>query len=121
MIGKTLAHYEIVEKIGAGSMGEVYRARDTRLDRDVALKILPPSLAGDPERLARFERGARTAHAAVGAADEALHWLDRAVERGMINYPFLSEHDRNLDGVRSDPRFEAILGRARREWERLEV
>jgi len=58
--GARYGPYEITAKIGAGGMGEVYRARDTRLDRDVALKILPPAFAGDPERLARFEREART-------------------------------------------------------------
>ena len=52
--------YEITAKIGAGGMGEVYRARDTKLDRDVALKILPEAFASDPERLARFEREAKT-------------------------------------------------------------
>jgi serine/threonine protein kinase/Tol biopolymer transport system component len=52
--------YEISAKIGAGGMGEVYRARDTKLDRDVALKILPEAFASDPERLARFEREAKT-------------------------------------------------------------
>ena len=52
--------YEITAKIGAGGMGEVYRARDTKLDRDVALKILPAAFASDPERLARFEREAKT-------------------------------------------------------------
>ena len=45
MIGKRLAHYEVLEKIGQGGMGEVYRARDTQLDRDVAIKILPESFA----------------------------------------------------------------------------
>ena len=58
--GARYGPYEITAKIGAGGMGEVYRARDTRLDRDVALKILPPAFAGDPERLARFESEART-------------------------------------------------------------
>src|SRR6185436_16147227 len=51
--------YEITAKIGAGGMGEVYRARDTKLDRDVALKILPEAFANNPERLARFEREAK--------------------------------------------------------------
>ena len=54
MIGKTVGHYQVLEKLGEGGMGEVYRARDTRLNRDVALKTLPASLAGDPERVARF-------------------------------------------------------------------
>jgi Tol biopolymer transport system component len=57
--GDMLTHYEILAKIGAGGMGEVYRARDTVLDRDVALKILPPEFAGDAERLARFRREAK--------------------------------------------------------------
>jgi TolB-like protein/Tfp pilus assembly protein PilF len=59
MIGRTLAHYRIASAIGAGGMGEVYRAIDTKLGRAVALKVLPPAMARDPERLARFEREAR--------------------------------------------------------------
>ena len=58
--GTRLGPYEIVAPLGVGGMGEVYRARDTRLDRDVALKIVPDAFAGDPERLARFEREAKT-------------------------------------------------------------
>lgn len=59
LIGSTLGHYRIVDKIGEGGMGEVYRARDERLDRDVAVKVLPASVAQDPERIARFEREAK--------------------------------------------------------------
>ena len=57
--GTRLGPYEILAHIGAGGMGEVYRARDTKLDRDVAIKVIPPALAQDPERLARFEREAK--------------------------------------------------------------
>ena len=59
LIGRTLGHYGVVEKIGEGGMGEVYRAHDERLDRDVAVKVLPEEVAQDPDRLARFEREAK--------------------------------------------------------------
>ncbi len=57
-VGDKLGHYEILAPIGAGGMGEVYRAKDTKLRRDVALKVLPDAFAGDPERMARFQRAA---------------------------------------------------------------
>src|SRR5258705_1285670 len=57
--GTRLGNYEIVAPLGAGGMGEVYRARDVRLGRSVAIKALPEAVARDPERLARFEREAR--------------------------------------------------------------
>ncbi len=56
--GTRLGSYEIAAQIGAGGMGEVYRARDARLNRDVALKVLPESFLHDPDRLARFQREA---------------------------------------------------------------
>ena len=57
--GSKLGHYEILSSLGAGGMGEVYRARDTKLGREVAIKLLLEEVSADPERLARFEREAR--------------------------------------------------------------
>jgi serine/threonine-protein kinase len=60
LVGQKLGAYEVVAKLGEGGMGEVYRARDTKLHRDVAVKVLPPLFASDPGRLIRFEREAQT-------------------------------------------------------------
>src|SRR5512141_3216687 len=61
--GQRLGGFEVLSPLGSGGMGEVYRARDTRLGRDVALKVLPEALSSDPGRLARFEQEARSASA----------------------------------------------------------
>ena len=72
--GTTLGPYSVTAKIGEGGMGEVYRARDTKLDRDVALKVLPEAFTQDPDRLARFEREAKVlvllSHVAHGQVGE---------------------------------------------------
>ncbi len=59
MLGTTISHYKVIEKIGQGGMGTVYRAQDTSLDREVAIKLLPEQFTQDPQRLARFEREAK--------------------------------------------------------------
>jgi serine/threonine protein kinase len=74
MIGTTLAHYRVTAAIGAGGMGEVYRATDTKLGRDVALKVLPAEMAASPERLERFRREAK----ALAALDHPRHRRARA-------------------------------------------
>ena len=60
MIGQLIGHYQILEQLGTGGMGEVYLALDTDLDRNVAVKVLPPSMALSGERLERFRREAKT-------------------------------------------------------------
>jgi Tol biopolymer transport system component len=78
MIGKTLSHYRITAALGAGGMGEVYRATDTSLGRDVAIKVLPPEVTQDPERLGRFQREAHLLAALNHPNIAAIYGLEEA-------------------------------------------
>jgi Tol biopolymer transport system component len=78
LIGKMLAHFEVHEKIGEGGMGVVYQARDTKLGRDVALKVLPPSFLQDAERLARFRREAKMLASLNHANIASIYGLEEA-------------------------------------------
>jgi serine/threonine protein kinase len=82
--GTRLGSYEIVGSLGAGGMGEVYRARDSKLGREVALKILPPAFAHDPERLARFEREARVLASLNHPHIAAIHGLEEFDGRRLL-------------------------------------
>jgi serine/threonine protein kinase len=73
--GTRIAHYEVLATIGAGGMGEVYRAEDTLLGREVALKVLPESFAADADRRARFQREAKTLAALNHPNIAAIHCL----------------------------------------------
>src|SRR5262245_53904643 len=79
-VGTRLGPYEVVTPIGAGGMGEVYRARDTRLGRDVAVKVLPPHLSPSAEARARFEREARVVSGLNHPHICVLHDLGREAE-----------------------------------------
>src|ERR1700730_15931580 len=77
-VGTRFGLYEILSPLGGGGMGEVYRARDTKLGRDVALKILPESFTHDPERIARFRREAQLLAALNHPHIAQIHGLDEA-------------------------------------------
>jgi serine/threonine-protein kinase len=96
MIGQTIAHYKVTAKLGAGGMGEVYRATDTKLGRDVALKVLPERFAQDAQRMARFEREAQVLASLNHPNIAAIHGLEegegmRALVMELVEGPTLAE------------------------------
>jgi serine/threonine protein kinase len=101
MIGSTILHYKVLARIGQGGMGEVWVAEDTKLGRKVALKTLPPDLANDPDRRARFEREARA--------------IDDGFRPG--SKPFLL--DPTVDSLRDDPRFIAMVNEITADVDRM--
>lgn len=97
LINKTIAHYEVISKIGEGGMGEVWRARDTKLNRDVAIKILPEAFAQDSDRLARFKREAQVLAslnhpniASIYGLEESNGFMALAME--LVEGPTLANH-----------------------------
>src|SRR5262245_52907557 len=94
--GTKLGPYQIEAPIGAGGMGEVYRARDTKLNRDVALKVLPSAYARDTERMARFQREAQLLASLNHPNIAAIHGLEesggvRALVMELVEGPTLAE------------------------------
>ena len=91
--GQTLSSYEILGLLGAGGMGEVYRARDTRLEREVAIKVLPEELAGDEERLRRFEREAKTLASLNHPNVAGIHGIDQVEDTCFIAMELVEGED----------------------------
>ena len=83
--GTRLGPYEVTAQIGVGGMGEVYRARDTKLKREVAVKVLPSVLAADPERLARFQREAQVLASLNHPNIAAIYGLGESDDTGRLN------------------------------------
>ena len=85
MTGRSIGHYRLTSKLGQGGMGEVWRATDTKLNREVAIKILPDSFARDPDRLARFTRGAQDLASLNHPNIAAIYGFDAADEKRIVH------------------------------------
>src|SRR5579864_7272891 len=91
-VGDKLGHYEVISLLGKGGMGEVYRARDTKLKREVAIKVLPEAFARDPDRMARFQREAEVLASLNHPNIAAIYGLeDRAIVMELVEGLTLAE------------------------------
>ena len=102
MIGKTLAHYQITSQIGKGGMGEVYQAKDQKLGRDVAIKVLPPEFAKDADRVARFQREAKLLASLNHPNIAAIHGLEDSEGTHFLVMELI-EGDTLADRIKSSP------------------
>ena len=105
--GRTLAHYRIERQIGQGGMGAVFLAIDTRLDRQVALKVLPENMASDPERLARFQREAKAVAALNHPHIVTIHSVEEAEGTHFLTMEMVEgdslDHQLPPDGLNPSP------------------
>jgi serine/threonine-protein kinase len=108
LIGTTISHFEITGRLGEGGMGEVYRATDTRLGREVAIKVLPPAFTEDPERLARFEREAQLLAALNHQNIAAIYGLEKAEAQQFLVLELVEGDTLQERLARSIPTDEAI-------------
>ena len=102
MIGKTLGHYQVTNQLGKGGMGEVYQAKDQKLGRDVAIKVLPEEFAKDMDRVARFQREAKLLASLNHPNIAAIHGLE---ESGGTNFLVLElvEGETLADQIKKGP------------------
>jgi serine/threonine protein kinase/Tol biopolymer transport system component len=121
LIGKTLSHYKISAEIGKGGMGEVYRARDTKLGREVALKLLPGDFASDPDRLHRFEREARVLASLSHQNIATIHGFEQDGEHRFLVLELVEGEDLAQRLARGRVRTQEALSIARQIAEGMEA
>ena len=117
MSPQAIAHYRVTAKLGEGGMGAVYRATDTKLGRDVAIKVLPEAFASDPDRMARFEREAKVLASLNHPNIAAIYGVEeRALVMELVEGPTLAE--RIAAGPRRSTTHSSSRARSPRPWRR---